>query len=264
MIRQSRDGVVFYQFAALSQYPEIVHAVFTRIGGRSVRPFDTLNVGHAVGDVKRHVERNHGVVLQTIGLSPRQVVTARQVHGAHVAVVDGTQAGTIVPNTDALASNVSGVVLLLRFADCLPIMLYDPRHRAVAMVHAGWRGCLSGVVANTMDELRQSYGTDPTELIACLGPAIGPCCYQVGPDVIAEIEQALPEHDGLVLALANGSVHFDLPGAVRRQLRQAGVQEIEDGKLCTCCHTGEFFSHRAEGSRTGRFAAVLGLNTPQG
>jgi len=264
MIRQSRDGVVFYQFAALAKYPEIVHAVFTRIGGRSVRPFDTLNVGHAVGDEARHVERNHSIVLQTLGLGARQVVTARQVHGANVAVVDGAQAGTIVSNTDALASNVSGVVLLLRFADCLPVMLYDPRHRAVALAHAGWRGCLSGVVANTLEKLRQAYGTDPTELIACLGPAIGPCCYQVGPDVTAKIEQAFPEHDGLVMAQADGSVHFDLPGAVRRQLRQAGVREIEDGSLCTCCHTGAFFSHRAEGSRTGRFAAVLGVRMLQG
>jgi YfiH family protein len=260
MIRWTHDGVVFYQFAALSKYPEIVHAVFTRLGGKSASPFHSLNVGRLVGDEGRNVEDNHVLILRTLGLNPGQVVTAHQVHGAQVAMVQSADGGGVVPSTDALMTNSPGMALLLRFADCLPLLLYDPWHKAIALAHAGWRGCLAGVVAKTVARMGQDYHSDPSELTACLGPAIGPCCYQIGPDVIGLVKEVFPGENHLLLTQPDGSLHLDLPAAVRRQLQQAGVQQIEDSSVCTCCHTDEFFSHRASGGRTGRFAAVLGLS----
>jgi YfiH family protein len=262
MIRRTRAGVILYQFASLAKQPEIVHAVFTRVGGRSARPFDTLNVGQLVGDEPSHVARNRGLVLQTLGLGPQQVVTARQVHGAQVATVDLAHAGTIVPDTDALVTNISGMALLLRFADCLPVLLYDPRQGVIALAHAGWRGCLAGVVPRTLWEMQHVHGSDPGEIIACLGPAIGPCCYEVGSEVVDRVRFSFPNHAGLLLAQHDGSMHLDLPAAVRRQLEQAHVQHIEESATCTCCHTEEFFSHRASSGRTGRFAVLLGLRQP--
>jgi len=259
MIRCERDGVIYYEFETLAQYPEILHAVFTRIGGNSQGEFHSLNVGQLVGDEPTAVQANHDLIFQTLGIQPGQVVTAHQVHGARVAIAEAAQQDTIIPATDSLISQRRGVALLLRFADCLPLMLYDPQRQAIALAHVGWRGCLAGVVVNTLAEMGRAFGCEPRDMLAGLGPAIGPCCYEVGADVIMGVEQAFGNHNSLVLMQPEGTTHFDLAGAVRQQLQEAGLQKVEDSGLCTHCHTTEFFSHRAEKGRTGRFAAILAL-----
>ena len=259
MIRRTSNGLVFYQFASLAQHPEVLHAVFTRIGGTSSGAFRSLNVGHLMGDELTAVQANHDLILRTLGVKPDRVVTARQVHGAHVATVGTAQQGQVVAATDSLISKEQGVVLLLRFADCLPLMLYDPLCHAIGLAHVGWRGLIAGVVVNTLAALRQAFGCDPRDMVAGLGPAIGACCYEVGAELASRLEQALGTRHGLLLTQPDGTVHFDLPAAVRWQLQHEGVEQIEDSGLCTSCHTDEFFSHRAEHGHTGRFAALLGL-----
>jgi hypothetical protein len=259
MIRLQHSGVAFYRFETLSTCDAIVHAVFTRIGGTSSGPFHSLNVGQLVGDVPAAVRANCGLILSALGTRPERLVTARQVHGAHVAMVGTSQCGSVMPATDGLISQTRGVALLLRFADCLPLMLYDPRQQAIGLVHIGWRGCLAGAVPNTLAAMQRAFSSDPRDLLAGLGPAIGPCCYQVKPDLIASVEQTRARLTRFLLEQPDGSVHFDLPSSVRSQLRRAGVQSIEDSGLCTCCHQDEFFSHRGERGRTGRFAVVLAL-----
>jgi len=259
MIRCTSNSLVFYQFVSLAQQQEVLHAVFTRIGGKSSGVFHSLNVGHLIGDDPSAVEANHGLIFRTLGIEAGQVITARQVHGAHVAAVTASQRGTVLPATDSLITDERRIALLLRFADCLPLMLYDPLKHAIGLVHAGWRGVIAGVVPNTVTALQHTFGCHPTSLIACLGPAIGPCCYQVGADLATKVEQAFGPQSGLLLPQPDGTLHFDLPGAVRWQLERMGVQKIEDSALCTSCHTDEFFSHRAENGHTGRFAAVLAL-----
>jgi YfiH family protein len=264
MIRRGKNGLGFYQFEPLVQQHEILHAVFTRIGGTSQAPFASLNVGQLVGDDPQAVQANHERILASLGIQAGHVVTAQQVHGARVAVVDAGHHGTVVPSTDALVSNCHGVYLLMRFADCLPLMLYDPVQRAVALVHGGWRGVLAGVVRNTVQTLRSTFGSQPKHIIAALGPAIRSCCYQVGPDVVERVRHAFEHGDELLPLQLDGSVHFDLPGAVRAQLRDLGLRNIQDSHLCTACHTDEFYSHRAEAARTGRFAALIGLRETAG
>nr|MBC7244780.1 peptidoglycan editing factor PgeF [Chloroflexota bacterium] len=259
MIRRIANSIVFYQFASLTHYEELLHAVFTRIGGTSQGSFQSLNVGHFIGDDDTAVQSNHERIFQTLGIKADTVVTARQVHGEHVAVVGAAQWGTIMPATDSLVSAERGTALLLRFADCVPLMLYDPSRHAIGLVHVGWRGLFADVVLNTVAALRQAFACNPCHLVAGIGPAIGPCCYEVGPEVVAQVEQAFGAGSDLLLPQPNGTVHFDLPGAVRRQLQDLGVTQIEDSGLCTSCHTAEFFSHRAEHGRTGRFAAMLAL-----
>ncbi len=259
MIRREHNGLVFYQFESLAQHRNIIHAVFTRIGGTSSGPFHGLNVGELVCDDPTAVRANHSAIWHALGIRAGQVVTSRQVHGTHVAIVDAAQGSTVVPATDGLISQALGIVLLLRFADCLPLMLYDPLRRVVALAHAGWRGCLAGIVTSTVSEMQRTFGCDPRDMLAGLGPAIGPCCYEVGHEVTVGVEEAFGRGHGLLSTQPSGSVHFDLPSAVRSQLLETGVQRIEDSGLCTCCAIGEFFSHRGEKGNTGRFAAVLGL-----
>ncbi len=260
MIRRSRNGLVFYQFESLTQQPQVVHAVFTRVGGGSRGTFASLNVGQLVGDDPQAVRTNHQLILSSLGVEASHVVTAGQVHAARAAVVDREHRGMVVPATDALLTQSQDTYLLMRFADCLPLMLYDPITRAVALAHCGWRGLLAGVVCNVVQSLHETCGSQPADMLAALGPAIGVCCYEVGTDVIAGVRQVFGHADVLLPRQPDGRVHFDLAGAVQAELLGLGLGHIEDSGLCTACHTDEFFSHRAEAGRTGRFAAVIGLH----
>jgi hypothetical protein len=256
--RCEQDGVVYYRFPSLAEWPGLVHAVFTRWGGVSRPPFANLNLGHTVGDDPAAVETNHRQVYRVLEARPEAVVTAWLVHGREVATVDAAHGGQVIPRTDGLITRTPGVILFQRFADCLPILLFDPVQRAVGIAHAGWRGTVRGVARATVEAMSAAFGTHPTDLIAALGPGIGPCCYEVGDDVIQAVRSAFERPDGLLPA-RNGAVHFDLLAANARQLAALGVRTIEIAELCTACRTDEFFSHRAERGRTGRFGVAIGF-----
>ncbi|MGB3903298.1 MAG: peptidoglycan editing factor PgeF [Anaerolineae bacterium] len=259
MIHQEQNGVPYYTFEALADHEEIVHAIFTRLGGVSRPPFVDLNVGRLVGDDLAAVETNHRLIYETLGLSSRRVVTARQVHGDRVAVVSADDGGRVVPATDALITNTGGVNLMLRYADCLPIFLYDPETRAVGLGHAGWRGTAAGVARRMVSTMVKDFGSNPSRIIAGLGPAIGPCCYQVGPEVVQTVKPTLEDWERALHHLGGDDFSLDLREANRQQLMQTGVRGVEISDMCTACHTDEFFSHRAERGATGRFAAVMGI-----
>jgi len=258
MIYRQAGPVPYYQFVNLAAQKRVKHYVFTRIGGVSRSPFASLNVGHTVGDDDGAVEANHGLVYEATGISEEHVVTAHQVHGTRVATVRrGT--GSLHEGTDALVTDRPGLLLMLRFADCVPVMLYDPVHKAVGLIHSGRLGTLECIVARTVDRMGQEYGSRPADLIAGIGPSIGPCCYQVGPEVGVEVKARLPDAGRVLITQTDGSLHLDLWEAIRQQLVSAGVDDIEGSGLCTACHVDEFFSHRAEQGHTGRFAALIGL-----
>ncbi len=257
MYRQFADGIVFYQFEGLDG-TGLIHALLTRLGGVSQGPYATLNLGHTVGDDLRAVQENHRRVFSLFGVDRRQVVSPYQVHSAHVRLVGREHGGTVQNATDGLLTTTPGLMLIFRFADCVPLLLWDPVHRAVGLVHVGWRGAANGVVRAAVDAFVRHAGSHPEDLWAGIGPAIGPCCYRVGPEVVAAVGAThvspLPVHrrdDGLYL---------DLPGAVRAELEAWGVRQIESSGICTACHTDEWFSHRAEGGRTGRFGALVMLD----
>jgi YfiH family protein len=259
MIRRELDGTPYYTFETFNNYAEIISAVFTRLGGVSRPPFHELNVGHSVGDEPSAVNTNHRLINETLGLSDEQVVTGHQVHGNGVARVTSHDGGQVIPATDALITHTPGVSLMLRFADCLPIFLYDPERRIIGLAHAGWRGTAARVAQRLAAAMVASVGSDPGNMIAALGPAIGPCCYEIGAEVAESLRVSLGESQGAVRLSGGDSFYFDLWEANRQQLEWAGVREIEISHMCTACHTDEFFSHRAETGRTGRFAAVMGI-----
>jgi hypothetical protein len=174
-------------------------------------------------------------------------------------VVTTEDAGRVIPSTDGLVTDSPGLALMLRFADCQPILLYDPAHHALGLIHAGWRGVAQGIAYRAVETMQEALGSRPQELLAGLGPAIGPCCYTVGHKVASVMGYALPDWQQVMSLQGEDQWCFDLPAANAQQLAAAGVQRIEEAHLCTSCHSDEFFSHRADNGQTGRFAVVAYL-----
>jgi hypothetical protein len=258
LLRQDTNGLVTYHFESLA-VEGVVHAVFTRLGGVSQGPFASLNVGHTVGDDEAAVAENHRRIYAFLQVGPDQVATAHQVHGNHVAVITSEHAGMVIPNTDGLVTGSPRVVLLLRFADCQPIVLYDPVHHAVGLIHAGWRGVAQGIARRAVEVMREAFATRSEDLIAGLGPAIEPCCYTVGDDVAAAMGYALRDWSRVLTLQGENEWRFDLPAANAQQLHAEGVRHIEQAHLCTACYQDEFYSHRGDNGQTGRFAVVAFL-----
>jgi YfiH family protein len=257
MIRKSSNGVVWYQFEELESHG-VAHAFLTRLGGVSAPPFDTLNLGHTVEDDLAAVEENHARAFAALEIERRQVISPYQVHGVHVRLVGRAHTGTVQPATDGLLTTTPGVALLLRFADCVPVLLFDPARRAAALVHSGWKSTAGNIAAAAVKALVRHVGSQPGDLWAGIGPAIGACCYEVGEEMADTISQIDPE--GIkALQRRDGGLYLDLPGLVQAQLAEAGVKQVVMSGVCTACHTEEWFSHRAENGRTGRFGALVML-----
>jgi len=259
--RRDDSGPVYYQFDQWAQGSGPVHGVFTRLGGVSAAPWNSLNVGGTVGDDPDAVRENSRRTLAALGLDDHPACTVWQVHSADTVVAYGP-----VPNrrwlarADGLITDRRGLALTMRFADCTPILLYDPVHGAIGLAHAGWRGTVLGAGVSALAALVTAFGTRPADVQAGIGPSIGPDRYQVGEEVVASVVEAFGTTDGLIRRAADGSAYLDLWAANALALQRAGVRQIEVAGLCTAAHTDEFFSHRAEKGRTGRFGAVIALD----
>lgn len=260
MQRHTQRGVSFYTFDSLNHTHEIIHAISTRHGGVSPAPFDTLNLSRNVGDELPNVDANLKRLHDTLLIDATKTVDASQAQADALALVDERHCGMRIKNVDALLTNTPNLPLLLRFADCVPIFLYDPAHRAIGVIHAGWRGTVLKIVTRAAQSMFDSFGTRPRDLIACIAPSIGPCCYRIGDEVMARVRAAFANADELLIQQASGGIHFDLWQANAQQLRALGVEQIEMANLCTAHRTDDFFSWRAEQAKTGRFGAVIALN----
>lgn len=248
-----------FLFAANLRAAGIPHAFTTRSGGYSRGPYASLNLGRGVDDDAAVVARNRLIVLETLGLASRRHVEASQVHGAVVAVVDNTDAGHPIEGADGLVTADPSAVLAVHAADCVPLLLADPRRRVVAAVHAGWRGTASGVSVAAVRVMADRFDSRPENLLAAIGPAIGPCHYEVDEPVIARL-QAWTWWEEVVRPNARGRWQLDLRAANRRQVFDAGVlpEHIEILDLCTHHQPDLFFSHRRD-SITGRMAGIIAL-----
>ena len=269
----SHDDLFAFRFDSLPNGDGPVHhAVFSRRGGVSVAPFDSLNLSMAVADERERVYANRRRAYGLFGRDTDTVVHAHLVHGATVARVTTAENGTWVHHVDGLITDQPGCVLTMSFADCAPILLYDPVHRAIGLGHAGWKGAVADLPGALVRAMQAQFGSDPAALLAAVGPCIGPCCYEVGEIVMDAVTAAFAQPDALLRPPTNDQRpttirhspptthrHFDLPEANRRNLLNAGVRHVELAEHCTACRTDLFFSHRAEKGRTGRFGVVLGL-----
>jgi YfiH family protein len=148
---------------------------------------------------------------------------------------------------------------MMRFADCVPILLHDPERKVVGIAHAGWMGTVKGTVRFAVEALQQRFGSKLKDIRAGIGPSIGPDHYEVGPEVVEQVRQAFQGDASKLLSKGTGRMKFDLWTANRLLLEKAGVDQVEMAELCTACHTKDWYSHRAEKGRTGRFGAIIAL-----
>jgi len=231
--------------------PNVCAVATTRCGGVSSGAYATMNLGrgrddaHAVAENRRRFER----------FLPSRPVPLAQVHGAAVATLERTT--TISPTADAAVTRESGVVCSVLTADCLPVLLADRTGAAVGIAHAGWRGLAAGVLETTVGKLAH-LGVERDDLIAWLGPAIGPEAFEVGADVYAAFCDADPDAAAFFVAGRPGKWHADLYGLARRRLARAGVSHVTGGGYCTYTDTARFFSYRRERD-SGRMATAVWL-----
>ncbi len=249
----------YFQFDSFRR-PELAHAAFTRHGGVSPAPWASLNFGISTGDTRKHTGANRRRAFAALGRDPESMADVWQVHSDRVLRADRPQRGlTPELQADGLITDRREVTLLMRFADCVPVLLYDPRRGAVGLVHAGWKGTVLRAAAAGVRAMTAAYGSHPADLLAGIGPSIGPDHYEVGPEVIAQVQAAFPAEWPALFHRPNGALHLDLWAANRLALEQAGVGQIEVAGVCTACNVRDYFSHRAERGRTGRSGVVLAL-----
>jgi purine-nucleoside/S-methyl-5'-thioadenosine phosphorylase / adenosine deaminase len=237
------------------------HAVYTRHGGVSRGHLRSLNVGGSVGDDPQHVAANRIRSLEAFGTSTEAMVNVWQIHSDRVLVVDQPLNGHEPERADAMVTNVRGLTLMMRFADCVPIFTYDPVERVIGMAHAGWQGTLKDMAGRLVQSMVDAFGCAPANIIAGLGPSIAAHHYPVGPDVAHAFERLFREAGGRLLTGDPENPNLDLWHANGLQLEAAGVQKIELSGICTACQVGDWYSHRGEHGRTGRFAALMALES---
>lgn len=278
---RTSQGLRILQVSALARIPWLIHGFSTRPGGASdLEGQNVLNLGFADWDARENVLENRRRFLSELGADLFKLVTLKQIHSDVVHLLE-TSPGP--PHRgDASATTRPGLLLSVQTADCVPILLVDPRKRAVAAVHAGWRGTLQRIVMKAIGKMTMQFGTRPSDLLAALGPAIGGCCYEVGTEVAVEFQSQFPSARDWFDELRTGdepnplqwlnmvppghqpaprNVLLDLRKANRAQLLDAGLRprNIFVSDLCTACRRDLLFSYRKERPHTGRLMAVIGI-----
>ncbi len=241
-------GEVRYLFTARTAHPS---------GGPA------LDFDHRKGD-NRTVRESFEAAGRSFGVKPSALFVMRQVHGDDVTVIrdfpEPADSRARI-EVDAAVTTLPGLVLSVLTADCLPILMVDTKRRVIAAVHAGWRGTVLGIAQKTVRTMAEAFGSSPPDIAAALGPAIGPCCYEVGQDVVESASRAFPFGGEFFETRERGKAMMDLAGLNRRLLMEAGVgpDRIHSIDLCTRCHAELFYSYRRDGAETGRMLAGIML-----
>lgn len=254
------NGLRYFTFESLND-PGLVQAIFTRHGGVSPQPWSALNVGGTVGDAPERVVENRRRSFMAVGRTPDSIYDVWQVHGREVVYTNSPRPQySEYRKADAILTDNPQVTLFMRFADCVPVLLFDPQRRVVGLVHAGWQGTVKGTVQAAVKAMQETFSCEPANIRAGIGPSIGAHHYPVGPEVVTQVRDTFRDRASEFLHANNGNnPTFDLWAANRFLLEEAGLQEIEVAAICTACHLDDWFSHRGEHGRTGRFGALIGL-----
>lgn len=251
------DDAIRVVTSALFDPALFIHGFPERTGGVSTGVRASLNMGVRWGDDKDNVEENRRRLAAHAGYDPGRLVATRHVHGTQVYRVGEP----LAPDAefDGLVSDRPGPVLGAFAADCIPILFADPEARVVGAAHSGWRGTVGGVAANVVARMVEA-GARAASVRVALGPSIGPCCFEVGPEVVDAFTSALPGVTGLVVDGPHKQ-HIDLWRASRALLERAGVlpEHIDDQPPCTRCEADRFFSYRRDGKEGGMHMAFIGL-----
>ncbi|MEO6062209.1 MAG: peptidoglycan editing factor PgeF [Thermoflexales bacterium] len=259
MIQHAHNGLNYLSFKTIDA-ARVHHGVFTRHGGVSEPPYASLNLSRSTGDGAEPVRENRRRMFEALGTTPERSLTSWLVHGNTVRVLDETMLAhkpfSDDAHADAMITRSRCLALTLRFADCVPVVFYDPARAAIGIAHAGWLGIENGVLGATVQAMATAFGSRPSDIQAGIGPSIGPDRFEVGEDVAERIQRAAPEP---VIVRRHGAPRpfVDLWRAAAAQLRQAGLESIETAGVCTATDNLDWFSHRAEQGKTGRFGVAI-------
>jgi hypothetical protein len=254
-----RNSLKYYQFESFNQLG-IKHGFFTRHGGVSPAPFNSLNMATTVGDTNENVIENLTWMFDCFGLDLSSRYDGWQVHSATTICVDrprDVRSRTI--RCDALLTDKADVTLVMRFGDCVPVLLYDRKLRIAGVYHAGWMGTVKKIGAAAVGNMTKVYGSDPANIIAGIGPSIGPDHFEVKQDVADQFIKAFPKVLDQIRADHPDKIMFNLWEANRLTLADAGVREIEVMEVCTVCNKQDWFSHRGDQGKTGRFGVLISM-----
>lgn len=255
-----------YQFRNLAQFKEIKHYISTRAGGVSKgNGLETLNVSFMADNMREAVSENRKRIAEAMQISPNKLIFPSQTHEDNIIIVDPTFSANSQEKmtcTDALITKENGFCVSVVTADCVPVLLFDDKNKAVGAVHAGWRGTVKMIAQKTVLKMQADFGTNPKDVWAGIGPSIGPESYEVGSEVIEEFEKAFGSKKGLISKeTADGKGFVNLWEANKRQLTKIGVPEsqIEIAGICTYSNSETFFSARSNAGKGGRFASGICL-----
>jgi YfiH family protein len=276
-------GIRILQVPALTKLPWLVHGFSTRPGGVSLLGNEkVLNLGFTKWDNRENVLENRRRFQSALDASDLELISLKQIHSDIIHLFDAAPAEAC--RGDASATNCPGLLLGVQTADCVPILLIDPKKRAVAAVHAGWRGTLARIVVKAIGKMQMQFGTRPAGLLAAIGPSIGGCCYEVGTEVATQFQSQFAEAPEWFDEFRTGdepnpiqwlnmmppghqpppkNVLLDLRKANRAQLLGAGLRaaNIFVSDLCTACRRDVLFSYRKEGPQSGRLLSVIGIRS---
>jgi YfiH family protein len=229
----------------------------TRHEGVSRPPYNSLNLGLGTADSPHSVQGNRSLLARAFGTKVEQLLTVTQVHGSDLLVVDAPNADVshfLKVECDGIITNQPGLMIGIGVADCLPLLLLDPVRQAAAALHAGWKGTASGIARKGVEALVSLFGSDPGDIIAAIGPGIGPCCYEVDRPVQAAFAASQELWKESAQETGEGKWRLDLTTANRRQLIDCGVPagNIDTTQQCVCCTPELFFSYRRDKGETGR------------
>jgi len=246
-----QDQITFIHSERLDRIPGIVHGFSSRRGLRNDFSLGPANSPNPM------IQMNRAHFLAALGAPGWPIIKLRQVHSGTVLDIDDTSAAGDPVEGDAAVTAIPGIMLGVLTADCVPILIADAEGRAVAAVHAGWRGTAAHIAETAVRRLIEKFRLDPAKLIAAIGPHIGACCYEIGEEVAIEI----PERGAILRRSEWSKPHLDLGAANRGQLLRAGIPEeqIEASSLCTKCREDLFHSYRRDGKRMGHMLSVIGI-----
>ena len=254
-----KKGLRLFQFNSLNKYP-VFHAVLTRHGGFSQGAFASLNTGGTVGDDPEAVRANHQRIFDVFGYDYQSRYDVWQVHGTAIVCTDSPRNPELpFTQADGILTDNPQVTLFMRFADCVPILLFDPVKKVIGIVHAGWQGTQQKIGKIAVEKMQAKYGSAPEDLVAAIGPSICQDCYEVGQEVHQSFLQSFGRKAEAYFRVEEARLYLDLWAANRDSLRMAGVEQIEVSGICTASHLDDWYSHRAENGKTGRFGVIFSL-----
>lgn len=266
---REREGVPFLQYRILQKESAVVHGFSTRLGGVSTGDTASMNLSFNRDKSRTAVEENYRRIGRAIGFIPEQAVVSHQTHTVNIRLVTENDKGKGVTkpadytDVDGFITNTPGVMLVTSYADCVPLYFYDKKNHAIGLSHSGWRGTVNRMGKMTLLRMKETFGTNPEDVICCIGPSICQDCYEVSADVIGQFQKGFEEKDwdALYYKKENGKYQLNLWEANRRILLQEGVPEgqIAMPDICTCCNPQLLFSHRASKGRRGNLSAFLML-----